>query len=529
MSLFQTLADLFDSIFRRSSPEVQKKQLQKKMEMEIREFKPMICRDGMLLPNFGEAIFALYKNVRPLDNLFSVTLSPNDIPRQHRFEAQLIMTGYSSEDQEILESLSYENRKERILEELQNPDREYTRQRKQLEKITKALNSENFKKMDADILNLRQFVEFCHYGFLPFLQAFDNNFVPSDFSYQPKYVEMPATKALNLLEDLYYQLSGLTITTTTAEAVIAVAKLRKGDELSEDEYNGYMGNIKKINYVKNKILQPEKLKLLIRMCHNDLNYEPQVAKYTGSPRQDFANMLQSRFDLEERRIKNEIQNETVSDALKLLFSDLPLEELGAYNETYNKLLETEASMSFKWILPIRILKTFLKHYVPDGVKALLNDIVIEGFFNIPSYKSNVSSIVYAALNADEEMQAFEESFGADKRNSIAVMESYVKDSKKDKDFYKRLEKMIITINNDAHDLLQSQVTSLLSLYRLLGELLADAKKPSSEIIQNLKVLMMSSRNRDNTNFIESQYSNWAVFFDIMKNYVIINSSEINHE
>lgn len=529
MSLFQTIADFFDSIFRKSSPEVQKKHLQKKIEMEIREFKPAICRDGMLLPNFGEAIYALYKNTRPLDNLFSVTLNPNDIPRQHRFEAQLIVTGYSSEEQGILESLSFESRKEKILEEMQNPDREYMRQRKQLERVLKALNSENFKKMDTDILNLRQFVEFCHYGFLPFLQAFDSNFIPADFMYQPKYSEMPATKALNLLEDLYFQLSGLTISTTTAEAVIAVAKLRKGSELTEDEYNGYIGNIKKINYVKNKILQPEKLKTLIRMCHNDINYEPQTAKYSGSPRQDFANMLQTRFDLEEQKIKTEIQNETVSDAVEALFNNLPIEEVGAYNQIYNDLLQSEVSMSFKWILPVRILKTFLKHYVPDGVKALLNDIVIEGFFNNPAYKSNVSSIVYAVLNADEEMQAFEASFGPDQKNSIAVMESYIKDSKKDKDFHKRLEKMVANINNDAHNLLQSQVTALLSLHNLLGELLADAKKPSSEIIQNLKVLMMSSRNRDNTNNIESQYPNWAIFFDIMRNYVIINTGEMKHE
>jgi len=529
MSLIQTITELFNSIFRKSSPEVQKKQLQKKIEMEIRDFKPMICRDGMLLPNFGEAIYALYKNTRPLDNLFSVTLNPNDIPRQHRFEAQLIMTGYSAEDQGILDSLSFESRKERILEELQNPDREYMRQKKQLEKVLKALNTENFKKMDEDILNLRQFVEFCHYGFLPFLQAFDSNFVPADFMYQPKYSEMPVTKALNLLEDLYFQLSGLAITTTTAEAVIAIARLRKGSDLTDEESNNYISNIKKINYVKNRILQPEKLKVLIRMCHNDMNYEPQVAKYTGSPRQDFANMLQTRFDLDEQKIKTEIQNETVSDAVNTLFPNLPMEEVGSYNQIYNTLLQTEASMSFKWILPLRILKTFLKHYVPSGVKALLNDIVIEGFFNNPSYKSSISSVVYAALNADEEMEAFEASFGPDQKNSIAVMESYIKDSKKDKDFYKRLEKMISNINNDAHNLLQSQVTALLSLNHLLGELLADAKKPSSEIIQNLKVLMMSSRNRDNTNYIEAQYPNWPIFFDIMKNYVIINTSEIKHD
>ena len=167
--------------------------------------------------------------------------------------------------------------------------------------------------------------------------------------------------------------------------------------------------------------------------------------------------------------------------------------------------------------------------MPEGAKALLNDIVIEGFFNNPAYKSSFSSIVFAAINADKDIVEFEESFGADKKHSIAVLESYIKDSKKDKDFFKKLEKMVQSINDDAHKVLQAECTNLSSLSRQLGELLADAKKPSSEIISNLKVLMMSSRNRDNTNFLEANYEKWNIFFEIMKNYVIINTGDMKHE
>ena len=529
MGFIKTLSDLFESIFKRSSPEVQKKQQMKKLELEIREFQPQICLNGRLTPNFGEAIYALYKNTRPLYNLFQVTVSPNDMQRQHRFEAQLIMTGYAIADQEVLESLSFENRKASVLANTNNPDREYMHQRKELERIIKELNTENFKKMDADILSLRQLVEFCQYNYTPFLQAFDSGFIPADLAYKPSYKEIPATTAQNLLEDLYFQASGLSITTSVADAVVALAQLRKGSDLSDTEKQSYLGNLKKINYVITKILSPEKLKTLIRLCRQDLAYEPGVAKYSGSPRQDFANMLQGRFDSDEQRIKTEIQDETISEEVASLFNDTPLEEVGCYNQAYNSLLQTEVSMSFKWILPMKILKTFLKVYLTEGAKALLNDIVIEGFFNNPAYKTSFSSIVFAAINAEKELAEFEDSFGPDKRNSIAVLESYIKDSKKDKDFYKRLEKMVQAINEDAHKVLQAQCTSLVSLSRQLADLLADAKKPSSEIISNLKVLMMSSRNRDNTNFLEANYGNWNIFFEIMKNYVIINTGDMKHE
>ena len=117
MSLIQTISDFLESIFKRSSPEVQKKQQLKKLETEIREYQPVIYKNGNLQPNFAEAIYSLYKNTKVLDDLFITTVSPSDIPRQHRFEAQLILTGYSNDFRGIIESLSFESRKEEIMNE----------------------------------------------------------------------------------------------------------------------------------------------------------------------------------------------------------------------------------------------------------------------------------------------------------------------------------------------------------------------------------------------------------------------------
>ena len=128
------------------------------------------------------------------------------------------------------------------------------------------------------------------------------------------------------------------------------------------------------------------------------------------------------------------------------------------------------------------------------------------------------------LSAQYRWENFEGSFANGQKNSISVLQGYIADSKRDKDFYNRLEKSVSMINDEAHSLLQKQVTALHNLSRELAELLEDSKKPSCELISNLKVLMMSSRNRDQTNILESQYQNWNIFFEIMKNYVIISNS-----
>ena len=224
-----------------------------------------------------------------------------------------------------------------------------------------------------------------------------------------------------------------------------------------------------------------------------------------------------------RSVREKMPDEEPLYEVSELFKNTQIDTLFGYNAESNAMLQPTVTLSFQWVLPMRILKTFLRIYLPEGVKGLLNDLVIEGFFNNPAYKSTFSTTVYAAINASSKIQDFEDSFGNDQRNSIAVMQSYVNDSHKDKDFYRKLEKMVVTTNNEAHELMQAITSNLFLLYKNLGELLADSKKPSSEIISNLKVLMISSRNKENTNTLEIQYPDWKIFFEIMKNYVIINN------
>ena len=72
-------------------------------------------------------------------------------------------------------------------------------------------------------------------------------------------------------------------------------------------------------------------------------------------------------------------------------------------------------------------------------------------------------------------------------------------------------------------IIAAETNSLNRIYKHIVDLIQDAKKPTSEIISNLKVLLLSSRNKDNTDLLEQQYQKWEIFFKIMKNYVIITA------
>ena len=81
------------------------------------------------------------------------------------------------------------------------------------------------------------------------------------------------------------------------------------------------------------------------------------------------------------------------------------------------------------------------------------------------------------------------------------------------------------INRQAKELIQTETTNVFQLYKKINDILIESKKPSSEVITNLKVLMISSRNRENSDCMENQNGQWKVFLEVMKNYVIIGNIE----
>lgn len=528
MSFFQAITDFFDNIFRSSSPEVQKKQKLKKIDSELRALPNGIYRNGLIQPNFAEILRILYINTRPIYKILESTIAGPDIKRNTRFEYQLIVSGYSEENQQKLKSLEYSERKSEVtVAELQGTPAQkiFDEQHRRLEKIIHELNSKEFIKMDEIFVKIKQLTELCKFNFVTPLKAFDAKFDPAQPNLVPTFSAVPPVSLENVFLDLYYIIADFQMTMPVAYAIIALAQIVNVESMTTDKQKGIIDNLKKIESACHKILNKEVLLGLIRVAKQNPDFEPQSASYSADARQKFSTYIQDQYNADEQRIKREIKDEKIKEDIETLFPNQPLSPLIGYNEEMNDLLLQNSSVSFSWITPLKILKTFTAQYYPDTIKALLNDIVIEGFFNNPNFKTQFSQTVFGANEVLEKIEAFEASFANNAPNSSAVLKGYIRDSHKDSDFSKKLINQVDNINMEAKRIIQEQASALFSLYVELGDLLQDSKKPSCEIVSNLKVLMMSSRNRDNTDFLENNYPNWKVFFDVMRNYAIISSAD----
>lgn len=530
MGLFHVLKDVFESIFMSSSPEVRKKLELRRIENELRAFQPSIYKNEQLLPNFAEIFRLLYENTKPIENILSETICTEDLRANGRYEYQLMLTGFSSEMQQKLEQLNYTNRKNEVVESEKSLNKVLEAQRRAFEVVLRQLGAQEFKFIDESMARLQQLSDICRFNYINIIHAFDPNFdgfssVSLGSGTKPV---MPAVVSA-YIQDLYYLTANFKIDTSVARAVVALYELQRGTEPTQKEKDNIMANLRKISSILTKMLTPEILKKIVCLAKKDASFTPQTASYTASAVKRFTEFIQGRFDSDENRIKNEIKDYTISFELKELFGDTPLQEFVGYNAATNDLLRQNTPYSFMWITPLQTLKSFLSLYFSEQVKVLLNNIVIEGFFNNSNYKSEFSSSVYTCSEMADRIAAFEKTFEHGGENDEANIVGLVNDCRRDSDFLKLLGASVDKINTQAHKIVQEESSNLFSLYKQIGELIVDSKKSKSEMISNIKVLMSSTRNRDGSGILEQQRGAWKTFLKIMKNYAIIGELDDKHE
>lgn len=525
MSFLRAIKEFLESIFMASSPEVKKRTEMRKIENELKLLPTQILKNGLLQPNFAELIRVLYENTKPINDILSQTIASGDLKRNGRFESELIITGFDEESQTRLQNLSYEGRKQAVMDSDMQMNKQFDLQKRGLENLLKQLSAPGFIKIDDTLCALKQLADICKFNYLNIIYAFDQDFEGLPTSHLGIVAPVAPSAIADFLQDLYYITGGLKIDVAESRAICALKQLLKGGDLSESEKEHINENLRKINSIFSKYLTQDVFKKLICFGKRDSNINFQFATYRSNSLKNFIEYMQKQFVSDTERIKGEIKDYTVSFEIKELFGDKELENAKFYNSDTNEFLRSETPYSFVWITPIQVLKTFMSTFLTANVKQVLNNIVIEGFFNNSNYKAEFSSTIYAVNEIENNIAEFEKTFERGEPNDEAELRGLVRDSHTNAEFLKKVGSMVDNINNQAHKLIQDTSKILYELYVQIGELIIDSKKSKSDMISNIKVLLSSARNHNGAGMLEQRYENWKLFLKIMKNYAIIGEIE----
>lgn len=522
MGFFTSLFNLLESLFSGLSPESKLKQDLRKIEADLKMLQPPIYKNGVLLGAFPESFRLLQIYTKPIEAILSASLCSTDINTRNHYASILIETGLSDKAKEAREQLDFEVRKSDFFSSPNN-QRIIDSQRHNLDSVLRDISGPKYAQIEKTMQTLDQLHDLCTFAFTPLITQFAPNYMPGSLETERQYNEVPIEAVEKKLLDFHYIAGNLTLTASTGRALCALEACLRGTELSSKEQEELLSNLKKTASILKNILTPQLITQLMRLIRNDINFVPKTSMEHRRYISEYVERLRKQFDHDTERIQLEIQNDHIASETKTLFANSPLLELEGYSEANNAIFQQSGAGSFLWILPLKIIKSFQAYYMNDKVKSLLNDLVVEGFFNNPQYKSEFSSIIFNAVESSANIEAFEHSFTKGEPNDMLLMTGYLRDSRTNPEFLKNLTKMINDINKEAKKLIQSEVSAIYHMWQKLEELLPDSKKPQPEIISNLKVLFISPRNREKAEFLEQNIGQWSVFLDVMKNYAIIGA------
>lgn len=519
MGLLSSLIDFFGSLFLSSKPEGHQRSEIRKIEQELKQNTPNIYKNRTAMPNMAEAFRQMYVHSKPISDLLSDTICSDNKKISNYYTSLLIETGFTDAQLEKKNKLSYQSRKDELFAG-DNPQKVIDNQKRELEMVIKEMSSGFFPQIERTILALHQLNDICNYNYLNMLHLFNPDFTGLSDDPIP-FSSIPIENIEKFLLDFYFVTGNTAITASMGRALIALATRINDEAFSDRQAEELLSHLRKIAHVLTKILSPANQVSLLRIIKTDPHYEPRLSVSQKKIMPAYIEQMQRQFQTDSERITSEIQDEQIAKEMKDLFAGKELVAVNGYSATNNMVFQECGAGSFLWITPVQIIKSFIVYYYNEQAQNLLNDLVVEGFFNNQQYKSDFSSIVYACNESIEAMTEFEALFAKGGEYDIDVMNGFIRDSHSHPEFMKNLSTLIGKANVTAKQYIQSQTTCFYQLYNRLAELIPDSHKSTPEHVSNLKVLFMSPRNREKSEALEQAMPQWSTFLEIMRNYAII--------
>ncbi len=525
MAFINNFSDFFEMLFFGSNPESLKKRTLRKIESELKSMNPPMLKKRNIMPAFAEGLYVLNQSCQSIFTILDETLLNTTSNVSAGYVDMLISTGFSYEDCLIVKSLQYENRKSAI-ESSENEKKEIDQQRNSLEKVIKDMNSSNqMSQIETVIVHLIQLHDICSFDYTKFICAFAPDYVKSSNAGKPLFRPVELADQEQKLLDLYFVIKDFSITASIAKAIIAIEEHRKASVLSQEDQNAIVDNLKRISAVLTKLVTPDIVYKMICILKGDPKFEANTNKYEYHFLEEYINRSRQMFDADTQRIINELKDERLSAELEELFVEKEMQNVAGYNNENNVILQKTSTQMFMWATPLQIVKTFFFYYFSQGIQALLNDIVVEGFFSNTNMQSSFGSEVFYCGGIMGRIQEFEHSFEDEQENNFAAIARLASNSKTNPDLAKRLVTKVSEVNMQVKTMLQTDMTNFKKLTRDVKDLLNDSKKGSPELVSNIKMVLYSTRNKEYTSLLENQFQYWQKFIEFMKNYVVFTDKE----
>jgi len=528
--LLDSLKDIFLSIFFPSSPEYQVKKHLRVAEMEVRKVNPPIYRsDGAVLPGFATIVLQLYQQVLPLKKLLSSTIASKDMRLSSQYQDMMLESAFSEEQLKKKNAFSYEERS-KVLEPLTREqfEEEIQEQKRSFAVFMHSLEDEAIFKVDRKIERLLKFFDLLSFSFNKLFAKFDASFESSIgkdvLTPSCNFVLVKGEAILQDLLDLNFLIS-----TTPIDDELIDAFWTFNSTLPEDIR---MGDIaieacfKEIPFILNNVFFPNTLINLIRLIKQDPTFEDKMPMpKSQSSIAEYRQRASEAFSASTKKLIKLKQDKDISDLITSTFDKETIMKVSVYNDETNAHIQGLTHMSFDWVRPLEVIKTFNAVHFERAISIFLREVMVEGYFQDHDFQQTLGVAYNYCENLAQKILEFENKFDEKGTCSITSLNGYLEAISRGSDFRKQLSRIVDDANGAAKKLCQEAGEAYNKLFLSCEIIVQDARKSVPTHITNVRALSMSTKNREAFSEFEKRMKKFETFIEILKNYIVMTTAK----
>ncbi|MFH2115855.1 MAG: DUF5312 family protein [Spirochaetota bacterium] len=488
----------------------------------IAHFKPPYYRfkNNIVMIGFAQDLYLFSQALKPLMDLADRTLAHPDLRVSRRYFDYLVEADLPPAELERKESFFYEGMKLRV-ENAVKTNQEQESIGRDFQRFLRDVEDLAAGPLNSELADMERFIDICRHDWERVLGFFDPGVSLEDAKYKPDFQPCDGEQLLPELIDVNYLLTGFFFSPQLMRKVMRVF-----DRYAPASAASQAGRIEKMFATLNKVLQyrlsNESMMALIRLIKRDSLFQPDLRRERIDYVEQYKQRLVTQYERDRERLLRERHESAVSKDIKDLLTGIEVVSVDVYEEENDAYLRRETPHGFTHIKPLGILKTFVNGVFDQQLKETVKSILVEGYFDNKSFQNNLANILYQCDRTIGRIIAFEESLRSNGRVSMSAVRRYVEEMRHGKDIMPFLEKLVEEINLKAREICEDETGLFEMLGTSMGELLADFRKSSPDLVTNIRTLG-GVRNREYMAALGDGRRKIETFVRIMRNFAFVKT------
>ena len=529
-AIITAIKDFFEGLFFPSSPEYQKKWQLKTYAAELRKLNPPLYRTGeILLPAFGALLYQLYHFLQPVKAILDKTVNSPDIRAAEKYRDIFFEAILSEEQVKQRRSFTFQERSILLstCKSYQETEHKLQEQIHGFKNFMRIFTEPAFRTREQELIKLFFLSDLCDFDYAAFLNRFNNNLQLTAGTAAPisqdNFEEVFAKDVIKNLLDFQFIVRNVAITQTTIDNIIFLA--RSLENFTDETGVKLEKTLNTVETLLANRLKRTTIPIILKLINDDPNFEEKITVSESKPLQEYVDRMTENFQADSKRLLKITKETNITGLIEKCFGSGQLKPLDGYNDAINDAIQNLSTISFDWVKPMQLLKSFTEMYFETHYKTFLRSLLIEGFFANKQIEGQYAAIYRSCEMLLGKIKNFEQLFKPKGQCNLIEIQGYIAEIEKGKDMKKQLQKIVEIANMQAKAVVQTGSKAYADLYAFTEHLLEDIKAPTPELITNLKALVVSSKNKESFTRLEQDRHIFAMFLEIMKNYAVFGSLE----